>query len=86
MFVADVRASCDYFVDKLGFAIVFVYGQPPHYGQVARGGARLNLRCTEVPVIDPARRDRESLLSAAVTVASAAEIASLYAEFQAAGH
>jgi uncharacterized glyoxalase superfamily protein PhnB len=37
------------------------------------------------PVIDAELREREHLLSAAVTVATSAEIEQLYAEFQGAG-
>ena len=85
LFVADVRASCDFFVQKLGFKVSFVYGEPPYYGQVARDGARINLRCVDVPVVDPARRDRESLLSTAITVATRGEIEMLYQEFKSAG-
>lgn len=85
LFVADVTASCDYFVRKLGFAVVFVHGEPPFYGQVARDGARLDLRCVAEPVVDPAERDRQVLLSAAMTVRTAAEIHQLYSEFQSAG-
>ena len=70
LFVADIKASCDFFTDKLGFAIAFTYGEPPFYGQVRRDGARINLRCVEQPVIDPELRDREELLSAALTVAT----------------
>ena len=36
-------------------------------------------------MIDPALRDREELLSAALTVATSAEIKALFLEFQAAG-
>jgi catechol 2,3-dioxygenase-like lactoylglutathione lyase family enzyme len=85
LFVADIKASCDFFVQKLGFSVGFVYGDPPFYGQVARDGARLNLRHVDGPVIDPALRDREDLLSAAMTVATAPEIKELYLEFQSAG-
>jgi len=83
--VRDVKTSCDFFAEKLGFEIAFVYGEPPFYGQVARGGARLNLRCVDAPVIDGDVRDREELLSASMTVETAAEIQQLYLEFQAAG-
>src|SRR4051794_24755162 len=31
LFVADINVSCDFFVAKLGFAIVFSYGEPPFY-------------------------------------------------------
>ncbi len=29
LFVSDIKASCDFFTNKLGFSIVFVYGEPP---------------------------------------------------------
>jgi catechol 2,3-dioxygenase-like lactoylglutathione lyase family enzyme len=82
LFVADIKASCEFFTDKLGFAIAFTYGEPPFYAQVMRDAARLNLRCVEQPVIDPALRDRKELLSAALTVATATEIKQLFLEFQ----
>ena len=85
LFVADIKASLHFFAGKLGFAIGFSYGEPPCYAQVTRDGARINLRCVERPVIDPELRDREQLLSAALTVATAEEIKALFLEFQAAG-
>jgi len=85
LFVADIESSCDFFTGKLGFAVAFTYGEPPFYGQVRRDAARINLRCVDRPVIDPALRDREELLSAALTVATAEEIKALFLEFQAAG-
>jgi len=85
LFVADIKTPCDFFASKLGFTVVFTYGEPPFYGQVKRDGARLNLRCVDRPVIDPELRDREELLSAALTVATADEIKQLFLEFQAAG-
>jgi hypothetical protein len=68
LFVADIKASCDFFSQKLGFSIVFTYGEPPFYAQVKRDRALLNLKCVDYPVIDPALRDRESLLSADMAV------------------
>jgi catechol 2,3-dioxygenase-like lactoylglutathione lyase family enzyme len=85
LFVADIKASCDFFTGKLGFAVAFVYGDPPFYAQVRRDGASLNLRCVAGSVVDPGLRDRESLLSAALTVATAAEIEQLFGEFERAG-
>ena len=85
LFVADIKASCDFFTQKLGFALAFVYGDPPFYGQVKRDAAAFNLRCVDRPIIDAELREREHLLSAAVTVATSAEIEQLYAEFQGAG-
>jgi catechol 2,3-dioxygenase-like lactoylglutathione lyase family enzyme len=85
LFVSDIKASCDFFVSKLGFAIAFTYGEPPFYAQVKRDGARLNLRHVDRPVIDAELRDREQLLAAALTVATAEELKQLFLEFQAAG-
>jgi len=62
LFVADIKASCEFFAGKLGFAVAFTYGEPPFYAQVKRDGARINLRCVERPVIDADQRDREQLL------------------------
>src|SRR6266481_5203740 len=50
-----------------------------------RKQAKLNLRCVEQPVIDAGVRDREQLLSASLTVATAEEIKALFLEFQNAG-
>jgi len=85
LFVADIKASCEFFTGKLGFAVAFTYGEPPFYAQVKRDGARINLRCVERPVIDAGQRDREQLLSASLTVATAGQIEALFLEFQAAG-
>ena len=85
LFVADIQASCDFFTQKLGFSIVFTYGEPPFYAQVKRDRALLNLKCVDYPVIDPALRDRESLLSADMGVDTHEEIKQLFLEFQAAG-
>jgi Glyoxalase/Bleomycin resistance protein/Dioxygenase superfamily len=74
LFVADIKASCDFFTQKLGFSIVFTYGEPPFYAQVKRDRALLNLKCVDYPVIDPALRDRESLLSADMAVDTHEEI------------
>jgi hypothetical protein len=73
LFVADIKA-CDFFTHKLGFAVVFAYGDPPFYGQVMRDGARLNLRRVDAPVFDGASRERESLLSATMTLETADDI------------
>jgi catechol 2,3-dioxygenase-like lactoylglutathione lyase family enzyme len=85
LFVADIKASCDFFVEKLGFSIVFVYGEPPFYAQVKRDRGLLNLKCMDRPVIDPELRDRESLLSSDMGLDTAEEIKQLFLEFQAKG-
>ena len=85
LFVANVKSSCDFYTDKLGFEVKFMYGDPPHYGQVVRDDARLNLRlvCESVFVADV--RKREGLLSASITVATANEIKQLFLDYQALG-
>src|SRR2546423_14753338 len=85
LFVADIEASCDFFAQKLGFSIVFTYGEPPFYAQVKRDRALLNLKCVDYPVMDPALRDRESLLSADMAVDTHDETEQLFLEFQPAG-
>jgi catechol 2,3-dioxygenase-like lactoylglutathione lyase family enzyme len=84
LFVADIKTSCDFYADKLGFTVAFVYGDPPFYGQVTRDHARLNLRMVCEPVFLDIR-EREHLLSASLTVATAAEIKQLFLSYQAAG-
>jgi uncharacterized glyoxalase superfamily protein PhnB len=85
LFVTDIKRSCEFFREKLGFSVVFTYGDPPYYAQVGRDAARLNLRCVEGPVIESTVRDREELLSVSMTVATADEIKLLFLEFQSAG-
>jgi catechol 2,3-dioxygenase-like lactoylglutathione lyase family enzyme len=85
LFVSDIQRSCDFFTRKLGFTVVYTYGEPPFYGQVKRDAARLNLKHMDRPVIDPALREREQLLSADMVVDTADEIEQLYLEFQQAG-
>ena len=85
VFVRDIKAACDFFVQRLGFAVVFVYGEPPYYAQVKRDGARVNLRHVDEPVIDPDRQFREFLLSASMTVETTAEIRDLFREFESKG-
>jgi catechol 2,3-dioxygenase-like lactoylglutathione lyase family enzyme len=82
LFVSDLQAACDFFTGTLGFTVAFLYGTPPFYGQVRRDRIGLNLRHVDTAVIEPARRDREDLLSACVTVG---DVEALYREYQAAG-
>ena len=85
LFVADITAACSYFTSKLGFEVVFTYGEPPFYGQVRRDKALLNLRMVCEPVFVGDIREREELLAASMTVDSAAEIKQLFLQYQAAG-
>jgi catechol 2,3-dioxygenase-like lactoylglutathione lyase family enzyme len=85
LFVSDIERSCTFFTQKLGFSVVFVYGEPPFYAQVKRDCGLLNLKHMDEPVIDPALRDRESLLSADMGLETLEEIKQLFLEFRAAG-
>ena len=85
LFVANIQRSCDFYTNKLGFAVEFIYGDPPFYGQVRRDNARLNLRLVCEPVFVEGIREREHLLSASITVATANEIKELFLSYQAAG-
>jgi len=85
LFVANVKSSCDFYTNKLGFAVEFIYGDPPYYGQVVRDNARLALRLVFEPVFVADVRKREHLLSASITLATANEIKQLFLSYQAAG-
>jgi catechol 2,3-dioxygenase-like lactoylglutathione lyase family enzyme len=85
LFVADIKASCDFYTRKLGFKVTILYGEPSFYAHLARDGATLILRHVDRPVFDVEFRDREELLSAECCVNTADEIKSLFLEFQAAG-
>ena len=85
LFVANIKSSCDFYTNKLGFAIAFLNGDPPYYGQVVRDKARINLRLVCEPVFAGDVRKREGLLSASITVASANEIKQLFLSYQAEG-
>ena len=85
LFVADIKASCDYFTTKLGFTVAFTYGEPPFYAQVKRDAAPVNLRLVCEPVYVGDIREREELLGASMTVDSTAEIKQLFLDYQAAG-
>lgn len=85
LYVADFAASLAFFTEKLGFAVDFAYGDPPFYGVVVRDQARLCLRLVHEPVFVGDIRQREELLSASITLDSAAEIKALFLGYQAAG-
>ena len=85
LYIRDIQASTDFFTTKLGFTIDFVYGDPPFYGQVSRDNARMMLRCMDESFFAADIREREELLSASITLASADEIKQLFLAYQAAG-
>jgi catechol 2,3-dioxygenase-like lactoylglutathione lyase family enzyme len=84
LFVANIQRSSDFYTNKLGFAVEFLYGDPPFYGQVRRDNAQLDLRLVGEAVFAGDVREREHLLSASITVASADEVRQLFLSYQAA--
>jgi catechol 2,3-dioxygenase-like lactoylglutathione lyase family enzyme len=83
LFVADLDVATRFYGETLGFDLAFSYGDPPFYAQVARGGARLNLRLVAGPVFDAGFRERNAHPLAATLTLDDAE--PLFVEFQAAG-
>jgi catechol 2,3-dioxygenase-like lactoylglutathione lyase family enzyme len=84
LYVRDLKASTGFFTSKLGFTTDFTYGDPPFYAQVSRDNARLALRSIDEPVFAGDIREREDLLSASITLATADEIKQIFADYQAA--
>lgn len=85
LFVADIKVSCEFFTTKLGFVVDFIYGDPPFYAQVTRDNARFALRQVDEPVFVGNIREREHLISAAVTVGTVDEIKQLFLSYQSEG-
>ena len=82
LYVRDLAASTDFFTTKLGFTVDFIYGDPPFYAQVSRDKAHLALRSMDEPVYAANIREREAVLSASITLASADEINQLYRTYK----
>jgi catechol 2,3-dioxygenase-like lactoylglutathione lyase family enzyme len=84
LFVSEIAASCDFFTRKLGFTVEFVYGDPPFYAQVKRGGAQIALRHVDRDVMDKialAMTADVDMLAASISVD---DVASLHDALQAA--
>lgn len=85
LYVTDFPAALAFYTQKLGFAVDFTYGDPPFYGVVQRDRARLCLRLVKGPVFAGDVRERKELLSASITLDSAAAIERLFLGYQAKG-
>jgi catechol 2,3-dioxygenase-like lactoylglutathione lyase family enzyme len=79
--VADVTRAAEFYRDKLGFNVVYLYGAPPFYGLVERDGARINLRHVDAPARHRPDGD-EDVLTANIPVEGAK---ALFLELQARG-
>ena len=82
VFVTDFARALGFYRDTLGFTVVFTYGDPAFYGEVARGDAAFNLRHVDEMPFAPGVRDAGQLLSVAIATTDAK---ALFLEFQAAG-
>lgn len=71
LFVTDVAASASFFADTLGFDVDFLYGQPPFYGSVSRGGGCLHLRCVRQPNFAELAAREDALIVATFEVSDA---------------
>jgi len=76
--VRNVPASAAYFRDRLGFAIDFLYGDPPFYGAVSRGEICLHLRFVKQPNFAELAAREVSLILASVEVS---DVQRLFDEF-----
>jgi catechol 2,3-dioxygenase-like lactoylglutathione lyase family enzyme len=83
LFVMDMEAARAFYVERLGFGLLFSHGDPPFYAQVERGRARLNLRLVHAPAFAAEFHTREpDPLSATITVDG---IDRLFAAYEEAG-
>jgi catechol 2,3-dioxygenase-like lactoylglutathione lyase family enzyme len=85
LYVTDMQRAAAFYTAKLGFTVAFMYGEPAYFGMVVRDNAKLCLRLVHEPVFAGDIRERQQLLSAAITLASAAELRQLHDDYQAAG-
>jgi catechol 2,3-dioxygenase-like lactoylglutathione lyase family enzyme len=77
VFVTDVSAAARFYTEQLGFAVEYLYGEPPFYGLLSRDGVGINLRHVDEPVLDRSRE--KDLLSVSVVVEG---VKALFLEFQ----
>ena len=80
-FTLDIPATVAYYKDKLGFACLGTWQDPPVYAIVARDGQAIHFRCAAPPAANPEKYEEE-LLDAYLHVENADAI---YAEYAATG-
>jgi uncharacterized glyoxalase superfamily protein PhnB len=77
LFVRDVVTSAAYYRDRLGFAVDFLYGEPPFYGSISRDSACLHLRCVREPNFAQLAANEFSLILATIETS---DVAALFTE------
>jgi uncharacterized glyoxalase superfamily protein PhnB len=80
-FTTNIPATVAWYADKLGFACLGTWQDPPVYAITARDRHAIHFRCAEPPTPNP-EKDSEELLDAYIYVEDAD---ALYAEFAAKG-
>lgn len=80
-FTTDIPATLAYYKEKLGFACLGTWQDPPVYAITARERHAIHFRCAEPPAANPDKYEEE-LLDAYIYVENAD---TLYAEYAARG-
>ncbi len=80
-FTTEIAGTLTYYSEKLGFACVGTWQDPPQYAIVARDGQAIHFRCAAPPTANPDKYADE-LLDAYVSVEDAD---ALHAEYTAKG-
>lgn len=80
-FTTDIPGTLAYYEDKLGFACLGTWHDPPVYAIVARDERAIHFRCADPPTAHPDKYEEE-LLDAYISVEDAD---ALYAEYAAKG-
>lgn len=68
LFVRDVTKAVAFYVDRLGFQIDFLHGNPPFYGSVSRDRSCLHLRFVHEPNFAALAAREKSLILATIEV------------------
>jgi catechol 2,3-dioxygenase-like lactoylglutathione lyase family enzyme len=78
VFVTDVERAAAFYRDRLGFRVIYLYGDPPFYGLVERGAAALNLRHVDELPFPRGVREQQHLLAATIVVRNLEALFSAY--------
>lgn len=81
LFVQNVTTAAAFYRATLGFQIDFLHGEPPFYGSVSRGAARLHLRFVRKPNFFELAEREDSLILTTIEVSN---VKALFDEFRAA--
>ena len=82
LFVRDVTKAAAFYVDRLGFQIDFLHGNPPFYASVSRDRSCLHLRFVRDPNFAALAAREESLILATIEVR---HVKALFAEYEGRG-